>query len=55
MALIYRGQTAQPSATADTVETGMTGTFLGRSFPIRTSQQPAQRTAKTLQFRGAAY
>ena len=55
MSLIYRGQTAQPSATADTVETGMTGTFLGRSFPIRTSRQPVQRTAKLLQFRGNAY
>lgn len=55
MALIYRGQTAQPSATANTVDTGMTGTFLGRSFPIRKGQQPAQRTAKLLQFRGTAY
>ncbi len=55
MALIYRGQTAQPSATANTVDTGMTGTFLGRSFPIRTSQQPAQRTTQLLQFRGRAY
>ena len=55
MSLIYRGQTAQPSTTADTIDTGMTGTFLGRPFPIRTSQKPAQRTDKKLQFRGAAY
>ena len=55
MALIYRGQTAQPSATVNTVDTGMTGTFLGRSYSIRTSQQPAQRAAKLLQFRGNAY
>lgn len=55
MPLIYRGQIAQPSATANTVDTGMTGKFLGRSFPIRQAQQPAQRTAKMLQFRGAAY
>lgn len=55
MSLIYRGQTAQASATADTVDTGMTGTFLGRPFPIRMAQQPAQRTDKKLQFRGAGY
>lgn len=55
MTLIYRGQTAQPSTTANTIETGMTGTFLGRSFPIRMTQQSDQRTAKVLQFRGAIY
>ena len=55
MSLIYRGQPAQPSATTNTIDTGRTGTFLGRSYPIRTSQQPAQRTAKRLQFRGNAY
>ena len=55
MPLVYRGRTAQPSATVNTVETGMTGTFLGRSFPIRIAQQSAQRTANLLQFRGALY
>ena len=55
MSLIYRGQTAQPSAIANTVETGMTGTFLGCSFPIRKAQQPAQRTAQKLQYRGSTY
>ena len=55
MSLIYRGQTAQPSATANTVETGMIGTFLGRSFPIRIAQQSTQRAANLLQFRGAIY
>ena len=55
MSLIYRGQTAQPSATAETTATSMTGKFMGRPFTIRKAQQPAQRTAKLLQFRGAAY
>ena len=55
MSLIYRGQTAQPSMTAETTETGMTGQFRGRSFPIRKAQQPAQRQAKTLQYRGTLY
>ena len=55
MSLIYRGQTAQPSATANTVETGMTGTFLGRSFSIRNAQQPTQRGTGRLQFRGSTY
>ena len=55
MSLIYRGQTAQPSMTAETTETGMTGKFMGRSFPIRKAQQPAQRQAKLLQYRGTIY
>ena len=55
MSLIYRGQTAQLSAIANTIETGMTGTFLGRSFPIRKAQQPAQRTVQKLQYRGSTY
>ena len=55
MSLIYRGQTAQPSAIAHTVATDKTGTFLGRPYPIRTAQHPAQRTAQHLQYRGARY
>ena len=55
MSLIYRGQTAQPSATINTVESGMQGTFLGRSFPIRTTQKTSQSVAAKLQFRGATY
>ncbi|MGK7889090.1 MAG: DUF4278 domain-containing protein [Leptolyngbyaceae cyanobacterium] len=55
MSLIYRGQSAQPSATSETVDTGMTGTFMGRSYVIRKSLQPAKRTAPTLQYRGALY
>ena len=55
MSLIYRGQTAQPSMTTETTETGMTGTFMGRSFPIRKAQQPTQRQTKTLQYRGTLY
>ena len=55
MSLIYRGHTAQPSMTAETTETGMAGKFMGRSFPIRQSQQSPQRQAKLLQYRGTIY
>ncbi|MGK7887798.1 MAG: DUF4278 domain-containing protein [Leptolyngbyaceae cyanobacterium] len=55
MSLIYRGQSTQPSATSETVETGMTGTFMGRSYAIRKSLQPAQRNTPTLQYRGTLY
>ena len=55
MSLIYRGHTAQSSAIAHTVETGMTGLFLGRPFPIRKSQHPSQRTGQLLQYRGTIY
>ena len=55
MSLIYRGQAAQPSAIANTVETGMIGTFLGRTFPIRQTQKPARRSPNRLQYRGSIY
>ncbi|MEM9217611.1 MAG: DUF4278 domain-containing protein [Cyanobacteria bacterium P01_F01_bin.150] len=55
MSLIYRGQTAQPSTIAETLETGLIGKFMGRSFPIRQAQQPVRATAKLLQFRGVIY
>ena len=55
MSLIYRGQIAQPSMTTETVDTGLTGKFMGRPFPIRKAPQTTQRTAKKLQYRGATY
>ncbi|MEB3233534.1 MAG: DUF4278 domain-containing protein [Leptolyngbyaceae bacterium] len=56
MSLIYRGHIAQPSPSAKTIETGMNGTFLGRSFPIRKAKQIAPpRAADHLQYRGVMY
>lgn len=55
MSLIYRGHTAQPSATAKMLETGMKGKFLGRSFPSREGQKSARRAAPYLQHRGVMY
>ncbi|MGK7887700.1 MAG: DUF4278 domain-containing protein [Leptolyngbyaceae cyanobacterium] len=55
MSLIYRGQTAQPSTTTKTLETGMNGTFRGHTSPIRQAKQPARRTAPHLQSRGVMY
>lgn len=55
MSLIYRGQTAQLSSTTETVNTGMMGTFMGCSFPIRKAQQSMKRSTPILQFRGSLY
>lgn len=55
MSLIYRGQIAQESATANTVDTGMKAQFLGRPFSVRKSNQPAQRRSYSLQFMGKMY
>ena len=55
MSLIYRGKAAQPSAVANTVETGMNATFLGRSFPIRAAESNQERAQVRLQYRGVLY
>ncbi len=55
MSLIYRGQVAQESATANTVDSGIQAKFLGRPFSVRKSNQPAQRRSYSLQFMGKAY
>lgn len=56
MPLIYRGQTAQLSEISTTIDTGMTGTFLGRSFSIRQPQQLTRPVVKEhLRYRGNLY
>ena len=55
MALIYRGRIAQPSGMAQTIETGVIGTFLGQSFPIKSIHKPANRVSKLMHYRGVAY
>lgn len=55
MSLVYRGQKAQPSPVANTLETGMKGKFLGQSFPLRSNPRVAQRTKTPLQYRGVVY
>ena len=55
MSLIYRGRAAQPSGLAETVDTGLTGKFLGQSFPIKTLNKPANRTYKLMHYRGVNY
>ena len=53
MLLMYRGYTAPPSPTAETVDTGHQGQFLGQSFPLRTHHKKiAERSCPTLQYRG---
>lgn len=55
MSLIYRGQVAQESSTATTVDTGIQAHFLGRPFNIRQSTAVAQRRSYPLQFMGKTY
>ncbi|MGK7890738.1 MAG: hypothetical protein AB4042_15510 [Leptolyngbyaceae cyanobacterium] len=55
MSLIYRGQVAQESTTADTVDTGIQARFLGRPFNVRKSTVSAPRRSRPLQFMGKMY
>jgi hypothetical protein len=55
MSLIYRGQVAQESATASTVDTGIQARFLGRPFSVRKSTVRVPRRSRPLQFMGQSY
>ena len=55
MSLIYYGQTAQLSSTANTVETHRLGKFLGVPFAFRAPEQLVHPSEHPMQYRGVAY
>ncbi|NET09758.1 MAG: DUF4278 domain-containing protein [Merismopedia sp. SIO2A8] len=55
MLLTYRGQKAKPSNVANTIKTGVDGTFRGQHFPIRSIQTPIHCDKTYLQYRGVIY
>ena len=55
MSLIYRGQNAQLSSSANTVETQRLGKFLGAPFAFRAPQQSVHRSEHPMTYRGVRY